>query len=84
MTTLAAILLNFLMALSPLSCSVCDSVPEKANDTIAADTVALRGEPLSMPNIEMPASEVSIPNTLNAPEGTDPMLQTIVCLLIAG
>jgi hypothetical protein len=26
-----------------------------------------------MPNIEMPASEVSIPNTLNAPEGTDPM-----------
>ncbi len=33
MTTLAAILLNFLMALSPLSSPVCDSVKDRDHDT---------------------------------------------------
>lgn len=65
--------LLLLMVFSPISSPVCDSIKERVNDTISADTVVLRSEPLSMPNIEMPASEVSIPNTLNAPEGTDPM-----------
>jgi len=71
--SLTTIKLLLLMALSPLSSPVCDSIKERSSDTISADTVVLRSEPLSMPNIEMPASEVSIPNTLNAPEGTDPM-----------
>jgi len=61
MPTLAAILLDFLMALSPIGIPVCDSVPEKANDTISADTVVLRSEPISMPNIEMTASNFSAP-----------------------
>ena len=71
--TLSTIKLLLLMVFSPISSPVCDSIKERVNDTISADTVVLRSEPLSMPNIEMPASEVSIPNTLNAPEGTDPM-----------
>ena len=71
--TLTTIKLLLLMVFSPISSPMCDSIAERTNDTLTADTVALRSEPLSMPNIEMPASEVSIPNTLNAPEGTDPM-----------